>query len=33
VILHTTERFLTNDCNAEATAGELGVHVNTCVTA
>jgi DNA-binding PucR family transcriptional regulator len=29
VILHTTERFLTNDCNAEATARELDVHVNT----
>jgi hypothetical protein len=29
VILHTTERFLTNDCSAEATARELGVHVNT----
>src|SRR5437588_6662641 len=29
VILQTTERFLTNDCNAEATARELGVHVNT----
>jgi DNA-binding PucR family transcriptional regulator len=28
-ILHTTERFLTNDCNAEATARELDVHVNT----
>jgi DNA-binding PucR family transcriptional regulator len=29
LILHTTERFLLNDCNAEATARELGVHVNT----
>lgn len=29
VILETTERFLTNDCNAEATARELEVHVNT----
>jgi hypothetical protein len=29
VILQTTEQFLTNDCNAEATARELGVHVNT----
>jgi DNA-binding PucR family transcriptional regulator len=29
MILQTIERFLTNDCNAEATTRELGVHVNT----
>jgi hypothetical protein len=29
VVLHTTERYLTNDCSVEMTARELEVHVNT----
>jgi hypothetical protein len=29
VILHTVDRFLINDCNFDATARELGVHINT----
>jgi DNA-binding PucR family transcriptional regulator len=29
IVLETVERFLDNDCAAETTARELGVHVNT----